>query len=62
MTWTKVTHATEATGGAYGTQAWGTTAYGGGAGTSWTKLDKDTSTWTAVSEASDSWTTVTKAT
>ena len=61
MSWTKITHATEATGGAYGTQAWGTTAYGGGAGTSWTEIDKATSTWTKQSEATDSWTTVTKA-
>ncbi len=46
----------------WGTQAYGTTPYGGLVDLSWTKITKATVTWTLVSKATDSWTKITKAT
>ena len=61
-TWTKLTKATLSDSSyGWGTQAWGTSPYGGQAGRNWTKLTKGTDSWTKLTKGTDSWTKLTKA-
>ena len=63
MTWTKQTKpTTDGVTYGYGTQAYGSTPYGGSVGGNWTKIDKPTDVWSKQTKPTDTWTTLTKVT
>lgn len=63
MTWTKQTRASlSGTSYGYGTQAWGTSPYGGQVATGdWTKQDRAGGSWTKQTRDTSSWTKQTRA-
>ena len=52
MTWTKQTKSEVGTSAGFGTQAFGTSQFGGGSGVTWRKKTKATTSWTKKAKAS----------